>query len=59
VYMAINLDGGAPSQMLHKRDGVLHTSPHQYSATKQNVFVGNILSFMKTTAAFKLKGAAA
>jgi hypothetical protein len=53
AWMAINLDGGAPSQLLHKTNGTVMSTTNQYSHTgKSTIWIGNLLSYMKVSDSF-------
>lgn len=53
AWMAINLDGGAPSQLLHKTNGNVISTTNQHSHTgKSTILIGNLLTYMKVTDSF-------
>jgi hypothetical protein len=45
TQMALNIDGGASSKMIHKKDDQLYQSPHRIVTDRYKV--GNIISFLK------------
>jgi hypothetical protein len=45
TYMALNIDGGASSNMIHKKDSKLYQSPQRVTLDRYKV--GNIISFQK------------
>ena len=54
VWMAINVDGGAPSQLLHKTDNKVLSTMNQYSdQANSTIKVGNVIAYMKTDSVFK------
>jgi len=54
AWMALNLDGGAPSQVVHKVADEVRTSANQYSHTGKasTVLVGNLVAYMNVTPEF-------
>jgi Phosphodiester glycosidase len=56
AWMAINLDGGAPSQILHKKGGQVSSTTNQYTHTRGSatIIIGNIISYMKVSDDFSL-----
>ena len=53
AWMAINLDGGAPSQLLHKTNGRVISTTNQYSHTgNSTISIGNLLTYMKVSDSF-------
>lgn len=53
THIAINIDGGGSSKMLHKQNGTIVSSPSPFSNRKY--VIGNIISFQKVTPEFKHK----
>lgn len=56
AWAAINLDGGAPSQILHKKKGQVSSTTNQYthSGGSSTILIGNIISYMKVGQDFEL-----
>jgi hypothetical protein len=51
VQMAIGLDGGASSKLIHKYDNTIHMSQHK--VTRDRYSIGNIISYQKVTPSFR------
>ena len=56
AWMALNLDGGAPSQLLHKTPEKIVMTQNQHShTTNSTILVGNLLAYLKTGPEFRLR----
>jgi hypothetical protein len=55
AWMAINLDGGAPSQIVHKHQHGVMSTTNQYSSadSRSTIMIGNLISYMKVTDSFR------
>lgn len=54
AWMAINLDGGAPSQILQKHNGTVTSTTNQYSHKEQStILIGNLISYLKVNDTFE------
>jgi hypothetical protein len=50
VQMAIGLDGGASSKLIHKYDNTIHMSLH--NTKRDRYYIGNMISYQKVTSSF-------
>ena len=55
-WMAINLDGGAPSQILQKHNGMVTSTTNQYSHKgSSTILIGNMISYLKVNDTFQTR----